>query len=132
MIPSPPEQTHPRSEDAYIEQTTLLREEINAAMLAISGNSLQVLEESLWRQEVLCTSLRRLLQALQGEAIDSASMARIRSSTLALHQVNRTYANLVQQSRMQAEVLYGLCLSLKEASCGEILNRSVRLDRLEA
>ena len=104
---------------AYLRQLELLRAEMNDAILAISGNSLQALEESLWRQEVLCVSLKRLLQSLHDTRIDSAILVRMQSATTALHTVNQSYAGLIQRSRSSADLLYGLCRSYSEASSHE-------------
>ncbi len=118
--------------EAYLEQLELLRAEMNDAMLAISGNSLQALEESLWRQEVLCVSLKRLLQSLQGAQIDSTILVRMQSATTALHTVNQSYAGLIQRSRSSADLLYSLCRSYNEASSREDGSNSKAFRSFEA
>ncbi len=105
--------------EAYLQQLDLLRAEMSDAMLAISGNSLQALEESLWRQEVLCVSLKRLLQSLQQAQLDSSVMVRMRSAATALHTLNQSYAGLIQRSKSSADLFYGLCRSYNEASSRE-------------
>lgn len=118
--------------EVYLQQLALLREEMATAMLGISGNSLSVLEESLWKQQVLCVSLKRLLQMLQGAQIDSDCMARIRSATSALHSLNQTYEELVKQARSHTEVLYGLCVSYSNGSPQEDASGRGRLCSLKA
>ena len=119
-------------EEAYLEEVEELRSEIAAAMRAISGNSLQVLEESLWRQEVLCTSLTRLLQAMQAGGETPASMNRVHAATHALHALNHTYTALVQQSRASADLFYGLCQSYRHGPAREVLQHPVPRYSFEA
>lgn len=107
------------SEELYVQQLESMREEISRSMQAISGNSLQVLEESLWRQEVLCVSLQRLVRAMVGQDPRSPAMARIRSATADLHRLNQTYARLIQQSKSSCDLMYGLCRSYTESSLRE-------------
>ena len=119
-------------EDGCLQQLESLRTEIGQAMTAISGNSLQALEESLWRQEVLCVSLKRLMQTLpEGEA-GSSAMIRIRSTTAALYALNQSYAGLVQQSKASSDLLYSLCLSYKDASSREVNGNAGTLCSFEA
>ena len=108
--------TETTNEDLYVQQLEFLREEMTRSMRAISGNSLQVLEESLWRQEVLCVSLQRLVRALGSGNAGSAAMARVRSATTDLHRLNQTYARLIQQSKASCDLMYGLCASYAESS----------------
>jgi len=98
----------------YLRQMDELRDEIQSAMLAIAGNSLTVLEGSLWRQEVLCTSLKHLARTFGPDDLAGPLTARIRETSLALQELNRTYAQLVQQSSQSADLLYRLCRSYKD------------------
>lgn len=100
----------------YLEQTEALREEMQAAMLAIAGDRLHVLEESLWRQQVLCTSLKHLSHSLASDQVESSLMLRIRESSTALREVGRTYAALIQQSREHGDLLSRLCHSYRDAA----------------
>lgn len=104
------------NEGLYLEQLNQLRDEITRSMQAIAGNSLQVLEESLWRQEILCVSLQRLLRFIAGGHPDSAAMNRIRSASLDLRRLNHTYASLIEQSKTSCDLMYGLCQSYTEAT----------------
>ncbi len=100
----------------YLHQLDSLREEMQAAMLAISGNRLQVLEQSLWRQQVLCTTLKHLSSSLQTASIESSLSERIRESTLALGEVSRTYSVLLQQASQSGDLLLRLCRSYKDSA----------------
>ena len=99
---------------AYLRQMDDLRDEIQSAMRAIAGNSLSVLEGSLWRQEVLCTSLRHLARTLGPDALSGPLTARLRDTSLALQELNRTYALLIQQSSQSADLLYRLCRGYRD------------------
>lgn len=78
-------------------------------MAAISGNQLQALEESLWRQEVLCTGLKHLLGTVQDAAPGPPLNTRLQASLIALHQLNQSYAELLRQAQASNHLLYALC-----------------------
>ena len=105
---------HRSDGEAYLEQLNFMRAELSAAMVAISGNSLQALEESLWKQEVLCVGLNRLLQTLGRTPVDDAVRSSILSATADLQTLNRTYHFLVQQSHSSTDLLYSLCRTYKD------------------
>lgn len=96
---------------AYLQHVEELRSEIEDAMRAISGNQLAVLEESLWRQQVLCTGLKHLSQTLAEEDAGGPLMERVREASTRLFEVNRAYAYLVQQSAGSTELLLRLTQS---------------------
>ncbi len=99
--------------ELYVHRIDELREEVRHAMAAISGNRLQAFEESLWRQEVLCTGLKHLLLTAQAVTPSTTSgipvNTRLQASLEALHQVNRSYAELIRQARSSNHLLYALC-----------------------
>ncbi len=99
-------------EELYVHRIDELREEVRHAMAAISGNRLQAFEESLWRQEVLCTGLKHLLLTAQAITPSTTSgipvNTRLQASLEALHQVNRSYAELIRQARSSNHLLYAL------------------------
>ncbi len=101
---------------SYLRDVNALRGELETAMLAISGNRLPVLEESLWRQQVLCTSLKHLSHSLAGQDLDSPLRIRIREASLALQQLNRSYFFLVQQSSASTDLLFRLCRGYQDAA----------------
>ena len=101
--------------EAYLHQLDTLREEIHAAMVAISGNSLPGLEQSLWQQEVLCVSLKHLTNSMGQTSVEGPLVQRIQTATAALYQLNATYCKLVEQARSSTNVLYGLCRDYKDS-----------------
>ena len=102
-------------EEVYTHQLETLRQEIHVAMSAISGNALGALEDSLWRQEVLCASLNRLLQSLQETKIGPSALHRMQATTISLHALNQTYAKLVQQSRASTDLMFSLCQNYEDS-----------------
>ena len=127
-ISTEPKQT---PEEVQLAQVHSLQQEISVAISAISGNSLGALEESLWRQEVLCTSLKRLLQTL-GRGTDSTTMIRMRSAMSDLHSLNKTYAVLVEQSRNANDLLYALSRGYKTEFPHDVVNSTGFSCSLEA
>lgn len=109
--PSPGEILDLSACDDYLQEIESLHEEVHTAMFAIGANSWPSLETSLWRQEVLCVSLKRLVQSLQLTQLGANALARVQSVTLELSWLNRSYANLVSQANSSNELLYELCLS---------------------
>ena len=116
----------PPDEQHYVQRIRELEAEISAAILAISDGSLDALEESLWKQQVLCVTLQRLLESLRAKGVEPDAMVRMRSATVALQKLNATYKQLVQQAQSSADLLYTLCLSYKEVPCRGM--DSARLD----
>lgn len=108
------------SGEVYLQQVDALRNEIGEAMAAISCNRLQAFEESLWRQEILCVGLKRLLGAAERSASGDAGLAalgsRIQSSMTALQQVNRTYAELLRQAQSSNHLLFVLYQTYHDAA----------------
>ena len=109
-------QPQPTVAASYLHDVEQLRGEIESAMLCVSGNRLAALEESLWRQQVLCTGLRHLSRSLATEAIERPLMGRIQQASAALDQLNRSYAQLIQQSSRDNSLLLGLCRSYQESA----------------
>ena len=103
-------------DQAYSYQLETLREEIQVALSAISGNALGALQDSLWRQEVLCAGLNRLLHSLQETGVDLSALHRMRAATASLYALNQTYADLVQQSRESTDLMYALCQNYQKSS----------------
>ena len=99
--------------ELYVHRIDELREEVRHAMAAISGNRLQAFEESLWRQEVLCTGLKHLFLTAQAVTPSPTSRTpvntRLQASLEALHQVNRSYAELIRQAQNSTHLLYAPC-----------------------
>ena len=117
--------------DQYLLQVALLREEISNATLAIAGNYIEALEECLWRQEVLCTSLKRLLQVIE-ENGSSRAHAHMLDATADLHGVSLTFAAVIEQSRNHASVMQGLCRSYRDRFPSEPSLQQKHLDSWKA
>ena len=115
-VPSAP----PTSAAAYLSDVEQLRVEIESAMLLVSGNRLTALEESLWRQQVLCTSLKHLSTSLLTEPMERPLVRRIQEASSALDQLNRSYALLIQQCGQQNNLLRRLCRSYQESAQASI------------
>lgn len=111
--PPPPTSTLAVS---YLHNVEQLRGEIQSAMLLVSGNRLSALEESLWRQQVLCTSLKHLSGSLTTASIERPLVKRIQEASAALDQLNRSYAVLIQQSSQSNNLLLRLCRSYQESA----------------
>lgn len=105
---------------SYLDDTEALRGEIESAMGHIAGNRLPALEESLWRQQVLCTSLKHLSKALSLATIEPPLERRLREAGAALEQLNRSYSLLIQQSSQQNGLLLRLCRSYQESQAPAI------------
>lgn len=116
--PIPQQQPPPTSTPAvsYLHNVEQLRGEIESAMLLISGNRLSALEESLWRQQVLCTSLKHLSGSLTTASVERPLVKRIQEASAALDQLNRSYAVLIQQSSQSNNLLLRLCRSYQESA----------------
>lgn len=108
-------QQQPPTAVEYLHDADALRGEIESAMRHISGNRLSALEESLWRQQVLCTSLKHLSQSISAEAVEPSMQRRLREAGAALQQLNRSYSLLIQQSGQQNGLLLQLCRSYQES-----------------
>lgn len=102
--------------ELYVHRIEELREEIRYAMAAISGNQLRALEESLWRQEVLCTGLRHLLGSAQESSTGSWLNPQLQTSLAALHQTNLAYAELLRQAQVSNHLFATLCQSYDRPS----------------
>lgn len=98
-----------REPELYVHRLDELREEIGRAMAAISGNKLAALEESLWRQEVLCTGLKHICCTAEQAQPGPALAKELRKSLCALHNANRSYVELLRQAQVSNHLLYALC-----------------------
>ena len=112
--PISPAMSHPAA--SYLHEMEQLSDEIRSAMLAISGNQLSVFEASLWRQQVLCTSLKHLSQTFAPETVQPSLQQRLRETAAALLDLNRSYSLLVEQASQSSDLLYRLCRGYKDAA----------------
>lgn len=91
---------------AHVEQ---LMHELHLAMSAAARNSVEEMEHSLWRQEMLCAALRRAIERMHGSPQRAANRASLRAAGVALEHVNKAYGSLVQQGRRSVAPLLELC-----------------------
>jgi hypothetical protein len=102
-------------QDLCIQFAKELEEEITAAILAIALDSMDTLEESLWKQQVLCATLRNQLDNLSDMGVDPRGLPYVVGAFSSLRSASDTYAALVQQSRASTDLLLKLCLGYREA-----------------
>jgi hypothetical protein len=103
----------------YLQQLQELAFEISAATDAIAANALSKFQQSVARQEMLCSSLAsmantvgeglRSSQQPSRSGIDSTVEARIRAASSTLHELNLQYAALLRHSGRSIAVLASLC-----------------------
>ncbi len=93
----------------YLQQATALRKELLTAVDAIAQNSLPEFEQSLWRQEMLSSGMRRNLQLLRNLYLQTPLLEQMRSANASLQQVSRTYQGLLSQVSQSAALLRGVC-----------------------
>ncbi len=110
------QQQHLPTAVSYLHDVEQLRGEIESAMRHISGNRLAALEDSLWRQQVLCTSLKHLSHSLATESIERPLVRRLQEASAALDQLNRSYTLLVRQASHGNNLLLRLCRSYQESA----------------
>lgn len=103
----------------YLQQLQALAVEISLAMDAIAGNSLNDLQGSIARQEMLCAALAsaaKTIQSSPGSATrlslapaDPATKRNIHSTVVAVQQLNLQYAALLRHSGKSIALLASLC-----------------------
>ena len=108
-----------RVADAYLQQLQTLALEISIAMDAIAANALPRFQESVAKQEVLCTSLATMANTVSEGfqlseqpmllCIDPAVELKIRTTTEAIRKLNLKYAALLKHSGRSIALLISLC-----------------------
>lgn len=93
----------------WLKQLADLERELEIATDAIARNSLAEFEQSLWRQEMLCSGLKRSMQSLRRAGLDSQPLKALRASARSVWTANRSYAVLIARTRQSAAVLQDLC-----------------------
>ncbi len=107
-----------------------LEHEIAAGVLAISLDSLETFEESLWKQQVLCATLQRHFESFSIRGTLPSDLPYLVGALSDLQNVNRAYDALVQQSRSSADLLLRLCLGYRD-TINDVPNRDAALFALE-
>ena len=107
----------------YLEHLDALSAELRLAMQAVGANALTRFEESVSRQQDLCTRMGSLAQVPSGLhgrrdpgettelSQDSALTERIRQASESLQELNRRYAALLKHSGDSLRLFAGLCQS---------------------
>ena len=109
----------PTGSDVVAVCVNILRElelEVQEATNAIACNRLADFEESLWRQETFCASLKRAISAIRPTAINAASSGPLREAAAHLRAATQIYEKLVMQSSRSAAILQHLCSLYRNAA----------------
>lgn len=106
---------------SYLQQLQELALEISVATDAIAANALTRLQESVAKQEMLCTSLATMANAfgdgsaasekLVTQLSDTTIKSKIRSARRAVVELNLQYAALLKHSGKSISLLISLCRS---------------------
>ena len=113
----------------YLQHVEALTEEIRAGMDAMGNNALPLFQQSVSRQQEICTSLSRLNGQMRlekamiasdglvpeaaGES-DQALAARILMASASLRELNKRYTALLKHSEESVRLFAGLCRSYTE------------------
>ena len=106
---------------AYLLQLQALAFEISVAMDAIAANAHTSFQESVAKQEMLCSVLAHMAKTIHGKVrsseqpllilSDSSIEPRIRAASEAIRQLNLQYAALLRHSGRSIALLASLCRS---------------------
>ena len=105
---------------SYQQQLQALAYEMRVAMQAIASNSLQTLEASVAKQEMLCAALLKLAGRLEEELRspeskrpfpDAPVEQRVINTSRAVQDLNSQYASLLKHSGRSIALLSSLCRS---------------------
>ena len=109
------------TEDICFRQIHDLEDAIQSAIVAIANDAVEELEDSLWKQQVLCSGLQRSLESITVGGVTPDLIDRVSRAMSTLHSANRTYAALVQQAQVSANLLLKLCNSYEEQTFPTVL-----------
>ena len=114
-------QAHDQLAAAYLLQLQTLAFEISVAMDSIAANALTSLQESVAKQEMLCSVLGIMANTIRKEASssgqplpvlsDSSVEGKIHATSVAICQLNLKYAALLKHSGRSIALLASLCRS---------------------
>ena len=98
---------------AYLEDLHALAREVETAIAAIASNALPLLQESIARQEMLCTLLLARSNRTRGELCFQGAMAwaEFEQEVEALGTTMRTYNTLLTRCGKTNALLISLCKS---------------------
>ena len=92
----------------YLRELGALGHELQVAMSAIANNALPLFEESVWKQELLCSKLECLARLLDRQKADPLMTERIHLAAQAVHDLNHRYEILVRHSGRFTQLLSNL------------------------
>ncbi len=110
------------TDEVCIRQIHDLEEAIQSAILAVANDAVEELEDSLWKQQVLCSGLQRSLESITVGGVTPDLIERISRAMTTLHSANRTYAELVRQAQVSANLLLKLCNSYESQTSAAVLS----------
>jgi hypothetical protein len=114
-------QTHDQLAEAYLLQLQTLAFEISLAMDAIAANALTSFQESVAKQEMLCSVLAKMANTVSEKVrlseqplmvlSDSSVERKIRATIGAIRQLNLQYGALLKHSGRSIALIVSLCRS---------------------
>ena len=110
------------TDEVCFRQMHDLEEAIQSAIVAIANDAVEELENSLWKQQVLCSGLQRSLESITVGGATPDLIDRVSRAMSTLHSANRTYAALVQQAQVSANLLLKLCSSYEQPASSTVLS----------
>jgi hypothetical protein len=106
---------------AYLHRLRALALEISVAMEAVSANALSNFQDSVAKQEMLCSSLASMANAFNDKfqaterpgfsCIENSMDVKIRAASLALRELNLQYSALLRHAGRSVALLASLCRS---------------------
>jgi len=114
-------QTRDELAASYLQQLQALSREISVAMEAVSTNALSTFQESVAKQEMLCSSLACMANSVSEKSyvaerpglscIDNPMDLKIRAAKGALCELNLQYSALLKHAGRSVALLASLCRS---------------------
>jgi hypothetical protein len=108
----------------YLQQLQELASEISVAMGAIAANEMPEFQESISKQEILCSSLETMANTVsewlsapappappERPCVETAVEQKIRTASHAIRELNLQYAALLKHSGRSISLLAALCRS---------------------
>lgn len=106
-------------ESCCVHSLEELQEELEAAIDAIGRSSLPEVEQSLWKQEMLCATLKRVLPDVARAKPNPETIAALVTAGAALRISQRRYAAVIHAAQATNRLLQDLC-SLYSPAAGEV------------
>ncbi len=100
----------PSQEASCLETVHSLSAAVSEAMLALSQNGLEALEDALWRQQMLCASLQTSFQHFGDNGLERDALERLVAAFKGLQGLNLTYTEVLRQARASTDLLFQICL----------------------